>query len=369
MDQVETRQGCLGGNTSGARPSHLRYATATTNRLSLTVSLSEKTYPAADQRRRFFQQALRRTEGLAGVRSAALASNLPVDQEATPVLPVKADGVAEAAGSGAYLTKAALRVVSPGYLRMLSIPLERGRMFGEQDDARVENVALMNASLARRLWEEQDPVGRRIEYNGQRLMVVGVVRDVAIRNLPEGPEYEVLLPFAQALMASMTLIAHTAADPAPLVAEVRGVLHSLDADQPVTNAYALEGLRTELFRPVSVALNVPHGFGGGEAAGTRTDTRRRSAPRVPWRLPRRWRHHPPNQGAGQACLVAGSARTAGARRGRRPAGSRVPGWMLPASVASFPRRSDRRPSQRVTRSRAVRRRWCSVAVSRHVDRG
>jgi len=188
----------------------------------LNVSLSEKTYPAAEQRQRFFQEALRRTEGLAGVRSAALASNLPVDQEATPVLPVKADGAAEAAGSGACLTKAALRVVSPGYLRMLSIPLERGRMFGEQDDARVENVALMNASLARRLWEEQDPVGRRIEYNGQRLMVVGVVRDVAIRNPLEGPEYEVLLPFAQALMASMTLIAHTAADPAPLVAAVRG---------------------------------------------------------------------------------------------------------------------------------------------------
>ncbi len=65
-----------------------------------------------------------------------------------------------------------------------------------------------------------------------------------------------LLPFAQAPMAGMTLIAHTAADPAPLVAAVRGVVHTLDADQPVTNAYTLEGLRTELFRPVSVALKV-----------------------------------------------------------------------------------------------------------------
>jgi predicted lysophospholipase L1 biosynthesis ABC-type transport system permease subunit len=119
----------------------------------------------------------------------------------------------------------------------------------------------VNASLARRLWEEQDPVGKRIEYNGQRLRVVGVVRNVAIRNLLEGPEYEVLLPFAQAPMAGMTLIANTATDPAPFVAAIRGVVHQLDADQPVTNAYTLEGLRTELFRPVSVALNVLLLFG------------------------------------------------------------------------------------------------------------
>jgi putative ABC transport system permease protein len=233
------------------------------HRLSLTVSLAEGSYPTAEHRLRFFHEALSRSSALSGVRSVALTSSLPVDQVSAPVFPVRDEaGVEASGGREALLARAALRVVSPDYLRALAIPLLRGRMFNEQDRAGAPSVAVINASLARRIWKDADPVGRRIEFNGQALTVVGVARDVAIRNLLVGPEYEVLVPHAQAALPNMTLVAHTSTEPAAVVAAVREVVRSLDPDQPVTNASTLESLRTELFRPIAVALNVLLLFGG-----------------------------------------------------------------------------------------------------------
>ncbi len=233
------------------------------HRLTLAIDVSGTTHPSPEAVRRFYQEAVSRTAALSGVRSAALASSLPVDQASAPVFAVRLEGAQGASkGREPYQALAAQRAVSPDYLRTLSIPLWRGRAFTEQDREGAPAVAVINASLARRLWKDADPIGRRIEFNGRGLTVVGVARDVAIRNLLVGPEYEVLLPFAQAAQPGMTLVAHTSAEPAGLAGNVRQIIRELDPDQPVTNVFTLEGLREELFRPIRVALSVLLLFGG-----------------------------------------------------------------------------------------------------------
>jgi putative ABC transport system permease protein len=134
-------------------------------------------------------------------------------------------------------------------------------MFDERDRDGAPNVAVVNARLARQLWAGDDPVGRRIEVMGEWWTVVGVAGDVAIRGLFSKP-YEILLPYTQGPVGAMTLVAHTAGEPAPMLAAVRGAVRSLDTDQPITDVRTLEGLRDELSRPIAFLASVLILFGG-----------------------------------------------------------------------------------------------------------
>jgi putative ABC transport system permease protein len=141
------------------------------------------------------------------------------------------------------------RCVNLGYFRAMGIPLVKGRSF-EATDAD-KDVVIISETMAKRYWPGQDPIGRRFGVNCSDSpchwqSIVGVVGD--IKELDAAAE-----PFASMYfldtMSSMTLVIRSAQDPASLIADVRGVIHSIDPDQPLGEVRTMQNLMSESVAP------------------------------------------------------------------------------------------------------------------------
>ena len=120
---------------------------------------------------------------------------------------------------------------TPGYFRTIGIPLLRGRDFDERDTAASARVVIINDTLARRYFPNEDPIGHRIR-RGQWRTIVGVVGSVKHQQPMRDPVPMMYLPFAQSPGPAWVVV-RTAGDPVKLAAVARGVVRALDPDVPV----------------------------------------------------------------------------------------------------------------------------------------
>jgi len=145
------------------------------------------------------------------------------------------------------------RVCTPDYFQTMGIPVQKGRGFTDQDKAGAPPVVIVNETLARKYWPNQDPIGKRIRFSGPLetnpwIQVVGVVKDVKHElNLPVTEDY--YLPHAQDSWKSMVLVAKTKVDPMALAASIRQEIASLDKDQPIFDVRTMREVRS-----ISLAL-------------------------------------------------------------------------------------------------------------------
>ena len=174
----------------------------------------------------FYDRVLTRLRALPGVSSASLTTRLPM----------YAAGIAGtcAARVGDHPTPATSMTVDRGFLDTLRIPLLEGRDFASTDQADGPPVAIVNRTLARRLWPNMAAVGRTFQMgcdNPLTLQVVGVARDSRIRSMNEVTLPHVYLPFSQAYQGGIVfLVVETIGDPGLLVEPVRQTLVSADPD-------------------------------------------------------------------------------------------------------------------------------------------
>jgi len=186
----------------------------------------------------FADELLRRTRALPGVRSASLAWDLPLDGGGAGL------GGVQGAGSQDPELSADWNVVTPGYFASMGIPLLRGRDFTEQDVPTGAAVAIVNETLANRLWPGSDALGQKL-LNPQTgaaprvLEVVGVARDQKYRSLGDGPRNFVFAPLQQNYLGQLTLAIRTEPG-APVVPEVRALLRSMNPYLPILQAQSME---------------------------------------------------------------------------------------------------------------------------------
>jgi ABC-type antimicrobial peptide transport system permease subunit len=138
-----------------------------------------------------------------------------------------------------------LRRVSPNYLNILDIPLMAGRSFSDADDAAAPKVAIINRTLAQRVFGEVDPVGRDIalplgDGDRVRFRVVGVAADIRNAGLRGAPDPEVLIPFKQTPWVGMTflVLAPNAGD--DLMERLQEAIWTHDPQEATTRIYRLE---------------------------------------------------------------------------------------------------------------------------------
>jgi predicted permease len=193
-----------------------------------------------------------RVAALPGVQIAALGTAAPL-RRSIMSFDLKAEGRALAPDEPT--PSAAARAVDQRYFAAAGIPLLAGREFESTDRRGTPRVAVLSQSLAKRLFGDQSPLGRRIAPTGEVLKftpftdewrtVVGVVGDTRDEGLESGPTPTMYEPFAQELIPSAALIVRTSADPASLQRTIPRVIHQLYPRQLIEHVATLEQLRDE----------------------------------------------------------------------------------------------------------------------------
>ena len=218
---------------AGFKPDHV---------LSVQLSLPREKYKEDQQLSAFYDQLLSRVVQQPGVESAAVTNSLPIGgANRLPLLYFRIYGRVQVPTS--RLPDAEARIVSPDYFRALRIPLRRGRLFDSHDAKGAPEVAVINETLARRFFPNEDPIGKRITLHTvveEWSTIIGVVGDVKGSALTAEPYPQIYASYLQSPSRSMTLVVRTAGDPLAISGSVREQVHSLDREQPLYNLFSFE---------------------------------------------------------------------------------------------------------------------------------
>jgi putative ABC transport system permease protein len=213
--------------------------------LTMQLALRGERYAKPEQAGTFYARLVEQAQTLPGVRAAAVSNSLPPDET---------DFSSDFTIEGRTIKPAPIAYfirVSPDYFRALDIPLLSGRGFNVADSANAPPVIVINRTLQRQFFPNEDPVGKRLNVNlgtaseANWNQIVGVVEDVKYNGLADEVQPALYQPTAQAPSWGMFLILKTdVADPLSLTAAVRNEVRRLDPDLPVSQVSTLDQLLT-----------------------------------------------------------------------------------------------------------------------------
>jgi putative ABC transport system permease protein len=160
-----------------------------------------------------------------GVLNAAGATELPLTGESF-LTDVTIGGRAVAGISlGIHVHH---RSSTESYFRVMGMRIVSGRDFTSADDEQSELVAIINQTMARRFWPDQNPLGRKMTLQptgrSDEVTVVGIVQDARIFGMTSAARPEIYLPFAQWSYNRLNVVVHTAVPPLDLVAHLRAAV-------------------------------------------------------------------------------------------------------------------------------------------------
>ena len=139
---------------------------------------------------------------------------------------------------------AGFHVVTPHYFAAMGIRLLQGRYFDEHDQKNSAGVAIINETVARRFFADQNPIGRTISVadlgTPEVREIVGVVGDTRHEELADAPYPEIYRPFSQADWSFAGIAVRTVRDPLALAAAVRAAIWAVNKEQPIDAMMTLE---------------------------------------------------------------------------------------------------------------------------------
>ena len=211
------------------------------NVLTVVTDLPSSRYDLASRREELYRRILEGVRALPGVQSAAYTSGVPMSFRGGiwPVVLGGGPAIRDASHT------ASLRFVTPQYFATLGIPLRAGRDIADADAPASPMVAVVSASLARRYWPNESPLGKRFTFALNERTVVGVVGDVRVRGLEIESEPQVYLPSSQLPDSMLTfyrpkeLVIRSSAPVATIVPAVRRVIASADPEQPISSVQSM----------------------------------------------------------------------------------------------------------------------------------
>jgi putative ABC transport system permease protein len=202
--------------------------------LTARVELPRAKYPDAAVRQQFFDRLLERARALPGVAGAAAGSVvLGPSNSSSFTIEGRPERIQQP------LT---FDIITPDFFQVLRVPLLRGRPFSDRDTADGQLVAIINETTAKTHWPNDDPLGKRFTFGGDRWMtVVGIVADTRRAGVDHPVRTESYQPFAQD-PGSMSILVRTAGAPTAIVPALRAVVRELDAEQPLARVAPLDDL-------------------------------------------------------------------------------------------------------------------------------
>jgi putative ABC transport system permease protein len=188
----------------------------------------------------FYRRLLDETRAIPGVGSATLANVVPLSGSNNQTS-IWIEG--REPGRGQRLAQAYFNVVGTGYLTTLGIPLVRGRDVEATDTPASEPVVVVNETMARRFWPNDDALGKRFSLTsatGPWARVVGIAKDTRYNSLGETPPPFMYLPLTQNYQSSMVVQVRVAQSAKAIGEAVSRIVKTLDPQLPAVRPVTLE---------------------------------------------------------------------------------------------------------------------------------
>jgi putative ABC transport system permease protein len=230
----------LQGVDPGFVPEHL---------LTFNLALPPARYPTDTQQVAFFDRVLPALRAVPGVQNVGLTSVMPFGGN-------WATGSFEIEGYQAPENQPGpwgdIRIVSPGFLETLRVPVVRGRLLGEQDREETPLVAVIDEEFVRRYWPNENPLGKRFTFGPDEeatdtssrewIEIVGVVGHTKHEGLDADNRLQLYLSYPQAPLAFGAVAVRTSGNPQRYVNALRNAVHSVDPDLPLSNVRTMNEL-------------------------------------------------------------------------------------------------------------------------------
>jgi putative ABC transport system permease protein len=207
-------------------------------------------YRTASQESVLLREILRRSRTLPGVEEAAIGdvAALPLGHSNPSQLPLIREGI-ETMDNRAPVIDGP--IVSPEYFHLLGMPLERGRLFTDQDLEDTPQVAVINQAAARTYWPNQDPLGKRVRLRLDSRQpsssakpawttIVGVIADARTESLADSAVPQIYRSVYQRSTKDLAIFLRGQLDSSVISAQVREQVQSIDPELPVFHAETLD---------------------------------------------------------------------------------------------------------------------------------
>jgi predicted permease len=232
--------------------------------LVVRTPLPRQKYEAFAPRVVFYTSVLTRVARLPGVAAAGYTTWVPLTNSGGAT-GITVEGRPEPAPGEIPIPNC--RIISDDYIRALGMKLVAGRGLDERDGTEAPPVALINQTMARNLWPEENAIGRRFKQGSYLeqspwITIVGIVGDVHQAGLDSPARPEMYLPYLQQDFGFEPeyLVVRTTGDPMRMADAVRQQVWAVDKEQPVAGAMPLEDLVGDTLAPRKTQAGLLGGF-------------------------------------------------------------------------------------------------------------
>ncbi len=214
----------------------------TSNLLTAEIRLTQAEYAESEDRINFYLRLAADVAAIPGVTDVALINQLPIRDPGNNIYVFAADNPPADPNDRDVAFQ---RVIFPGYFQAMGIPLLRGRGIERSDTEESPPVLVINETMARTLFPDQDPLGRQVVVDvGQEVSaeVIGVVGDVRMSAPRYSPRLAMYGSYFQQPYYRMRMAIRTATDPASIAPALRAAVWSQDRDIPVADLSTMNEL-------------------------------------------------------------------------------------------------------------------------------
>jgi predicted permease len=215
---------------------HQNLGFATDHLLTASLTLDGAQYNNADAQRVFAANLLTRVHQLAGVASAALASDIPGNGASSSPFLIKSEreNLTNAPPTALHV------IITPDYFETTRIRIVRGRGFTDSDSAKAPRSVLVNQEFAERFLAGKNPLGVQLKLAGKDAPnewseIIGVVSDSKTDSEDTRVDAEIYEPFAQDPTGSLCVLLRTGASPDRLMQSLRRAVFDVDPELPLAN--------------------------------------------------------------------------------------------------------------------------------------
>jgi len=233
--------------------------------LSFPNDPSQNRYLTVPKRAAFMREVLRRVSALPGVEEASIGGggSLPLARSRNQI----SFTIEGRPADSEHSPVAELAAVSPGHFRVLEIPILSGRNFTDSDDDKALPVAIVDQTLARQYWPNENPIGKRvksgpIQSTNPWLNIIGVVGDVKTDSLELQEAPHIYLSDFQAPAYNSVIYLRTAGAPGTLGDAIRPAVEAVDPNVPVYAVRTMEDVIARSMAERRFALQILGFFAG-----------------------------------------------------------------------------------------------------------